>query len=223
MPHFLALSGTDLGIGSHLIWYCWCIDVSSCLIKWGYKVTLQSVAGALFNQVGVLNIKVDDGQSLKNLTWRHTYPFLYPLWSCNCDTVPWVDVAVIQYAIHWHLWAGDIYTLCQTHVTCDPVDFHFHNTLPEVFTHPLLMPQWMSMREVITSHWSTLGESGWTWCRATTRPLSTLGVVFLSLPFGSWLNWGGAGTSVPYMVDAHTQWNASFWCNKKKSVLVEDA
>ena len=45
--------------------------------------------------------------------------------------------------------------------TCDPVDIHFHYTLPEVFIHPLWMLQWMSMGEVITSHWSTPGKSCW--------------------------------------------------------------
>ena len=41
-------------------------------------------------------------------------------------------------------------------------------------------------------------------------------------PFGSWLNWGGAGISVLCMADTHTQGNTSLWCDEKL-VLVEDA
>ena len=57
----------------------------------------------------------------------------------------------------------------------------------------------------------------WHWVIA--RPLSSHGIVSLSLLPGSRLNWGGAGTSVPCLADTHTQGNASFWCNKRRSQL----
>ena len=58
-------------------------------------------------------------------------------------------MVVIQSAIQWHPWAGDVYPSIKQ---CNPVDIHFHYTLPEVFTHPQWMLQWTSMGEVIASH-----------------------------------------------------------------------
>ena len=101
----------------------------------------------------------------------------------------------------------------------DPVDIHFHYMLPEVFTHP-------QMDTLVDVH----GRShsfllihprevllAWHWVIA--RPLSSHGIVLLSLPLGSGLNWGGTGISVPCLVDTHTQGNTSFWCDEGGSQL----
>ena len=102
----------------------------------------------------------------------------------------------------------------------NPVDIQLHYTLPEVFSHPLWTLWWTSIGEVITSHWSTQGKpcwpgTGWLPDHYLLRHCLTV------TPLGSWLNWGGAGTSVPCLADTHTQGNASLWCDEKKSVSVE--
>ena len=60
----------------------------------------------------------------------------------------------------------------------------------------------------------------WHW--VTAQPLFSCGII-LPLVLGSWLAWGGAGTSVLCMVDTYTQGKANLWHDKKKLVSVEDA
>ena len=115
-------------------------------------------------------------------TWHWGYlPVPYPLWSCNHDSVLWVVMAVIQSAIQWHLWAEDIYPSAKCMWSCrhplplhvvwslhpssvdTPADIHrrSHN-------FPLIHP-----REVLLA-----------WCWVNATPLSTCGVILLSLPLG---------------------------------------
>ena len=102
---------------------------------------------------------------------------------------------------------------------CNPVDIHFHYMLPVVFTHPWWMLQQKSTGEVITSHWSTQGSlAGLILGDCQTTIFLWHNLAFT--PFGSWLNWGGVGTSVPCMTDTNTQGNTSLWCNEEKSVAV---
>ena len=108
-------------------------------------------------------------------------PNPYPLWSCNCDSVPWVAVAAIQSAIWWHQQAGDVYTLpkciwsCRhllpLHITWSLhpssvdalVDFHRRS-----WNFPLIHPR----KVWLVWHW------------VVARPLYTCGIISLSLPMG---------------------------------------
>ena len=83
-----------------------------------------------------------------------------------------------------------------------PVDVHGRSC-----NFPLIHP-----REVLLAkHW------------VTTQPLLSCGIIIPSLLLEGGLVWGGAGTSVPCMMDTYTQGNANLWCNEKKPILVEDA
>ena len=110
-------------------------------------------------------------------------------------------MAVIQYAIQWHLWAGYVYTLCNA---CDPVDFHLDYMLPEVFTHPLDAPVDVHGLPIDPPQGSLTGLVLGA-CQTTIYLWHNLTVT----PLGSWLNWGGAGTLVLCMADTLTQGNAS--------------
>ena len=136
-------------------------DISSCLVKLGYEATLSvSGKGPSLSWVRVFHVKVDDNESMSDsLTQDGTYPFHTPNGLATSDSVPWVVVVVIQSTVQWHLWAEDIYPSAKC--MHDPVNIHFHYTLPEVFTHPWWMLWWTSIGEVITSHWSTPGKSWW--------------------------------------------------------------
>ena len=59
--------------------------------------------------------------------------------------------------------------------------------------------------------------------QVTTLPLLSCGIIVSSLPLEVGLHGVGVGTPVLCMMDAYTQGNASLWCNRKKSVLVEEA
>ena len=72
-----------------------------------------------------------------------------------------------------------------------PVDLHFHYMIPKAFTLLLWMLWWTSFGKVITSHWSTPGQSVW----AGTRCLPDhYLLVAWSLPHYIWelaqLGWG---------------------------------
>ena len=136
--------------------------------------------GSLFNWVGVFSIKVDDDESSKSLTQRGTYLFHTPLWSCNHDSVPWVVVAVVQSAVWWHLWAEDIYPSAKHTWSCrHPLPLHITGNLHpssadapadihgRSCNFPLIHPREVSLA----------------WCWVVARPLSSHGVILLSLPF----------------------------------------
>ena len=99
-----------------------CVDMSSCpgchlvlvlllmlilLVQWseGIKPHFSWWQGSPFNWVGILCIRAEDASLSVNLTWRGTYLLCPPFGLANCDSVPWVFVAVIQSTIWWHLWA----------------------------------------------------------------------------------------------------------------------
>ena len=154
--------------------------------------------------------------------WRGYLHIPYPLWSFNHDLVLWVVMVVIHYAISWHLQAMDVYTLCQPYMQSSRPPLPLNMT-PKVFTLLLWMFWCISTGRscdflLIHPTGVCLGQH---W--VITRPLSTCGVISSSLPFGSWLNWGGTGTSIPCLVDAHTQGNASLWCDENNLVSVGDA
>ena len=135
-------------------------------------------------------------------------PITPPFGLANNDPVPWVVVSVMGSTIQWHLWAAMSFPQPNIH---GPVDIHTHYTLPRVFTHH----QWDAAVDIHgRSHNQVLGDH-----------LSTVLLwhhhIFTSL--GSGLTWGGAGTSVPCMMDSYTQGNTNLWCNEKKLVSVEDA
>ena len=104
------------------------------LWSWGNKATLLSVQqGSLFNWVQVFCIKVDDSRSSKNLTWRGAYPFHTPNGLA----------AMTQFHVSSHgghsvccLMASTGQCLFPLPNAPDPVDIHFHYTLPEFFPHP---------------------------------------------------------------------------------------
>ena len=129
-----------------------------------------------------------------------------PLWSCCCDSVLWV-VVVIQSAV---LMAS----MGWRHLSlCNHIDIHFHCTLSESspssvdaledihrsHIFPLICPE-KSASLTLGDHQTTI----FSWCNLTF----TL--------FGSWLNWGGAGTSVPCMADTHHTLyegrSVTIWC-----------
>ena len=147
----------------------------------GIKPLFSWQLGFLFEWVRVFCIKVDDNRSLGILTWKGTCPFHTPYGSCNCDSVPWVAVVVIQSAIQWALmgWRH----LHPPPNACDPVEIHFHYMLPEVFlssvdvvvdvhgrSHNFLL---IHPREVLLAL-----------CWVIARPLSILGIFSQSLSSG---------------------------------------
>ena len=142
-----------------------------------------------------------------------------PQWSCNCDSVWWVVVVVIQSTVQWHLWAEDVYPSAKCMWSCrHPLPLHITWSL-----HP------SSMDAVVDIHGRSHNfllihtrEVLLAWCWSVTIPLSSSGVLLLSLPLGVGLTGGGASTSVPCLTGPHSQGNASFWHNEEKSVVVED-
>ena len=144
-----ALMPTPSQFGSVMVPCGWVEGIKPPLCQW---------QGSLFHWVEIFCIKVDDNRSLEELEVQRCMPISYPQWSCYCDSVPWVVMAVIQSVIQWHLWAE---MSIPPPNACDPVDINSHYTLPEVFTHHQWMLWWTSMGEVVASHWSTPGRSFW--------------------------------------------------------------
>ena len=120
-------------------------------------------------------------QVINKLDMEGCMPITYPQCSCCHDSVLWVVVAVLQSAICWHLQAGDIYPSTKCTWSCRhslplhiiwslhlssvdaPVDIHGRR-----HSFPLIHP-----REVLLA---------WHW--VITRPLSSCGIVSLSLHLG---------------------------------------
>ena len=179
----------------------------------GIKPLISQQPGSLFEWVGVFHIKVDDHRSSRILPQRGTYPFHTPmvlqLWLSSMSSCGSCSVHYLMALMGWRcLHPPPNACPLPLHITWSlhlssvdaPVDVcrRSHN-------FPLIHP-----REVLLA-----------WCWVIARPLSTHGI-FLP-PLGRWLNWGGAATSVPCLVDTHTQGDASLWCHEKKLVVVEDA
>ena len=98
---------------------------------------------------------------------------------------------------------------------CEPVchsvneDVHVHYTWPRNFTHLWWMLWLTSMGEAIASHLSTQGSLP-SLMLADCQTTIFLWHCLVVTPFGSRLDWGGTGTSIWCLVDAHTQGNTSF-------------
>ena len=144
-----------------LIWFgtVVSVDTSSCSVKQGYKASPQSVAVVPLQLSGSTLHQGRWWQVVKK-TWHggvltHSIPpmVLQP-WLSSMSSHGNCSVCYPMASTGWR----HLHPPPNTH---DPVDIHFHYTLPEVFTHPLWTLQWMSMGEVITSHWSTPGKSCW--------------------------------------------------------------
>ena len=108
-------------------------------------------------------------------------PITYPQWSCCHDSVPRVVMVVIQSTIWWHLWARDIYPSAKCTWSCrHPLPLHITwslhpssvDALVDIHgrshTFPLIHP-----REVFLAWWWVI-----------TQPLSSCGIISLSLPLG---------------------------------------
>ena len=134
------------------------VPCGSFWMSWGNKATLMLAAGVPLQLSGSILHQGRWWQVIEELDTEGCIPISYPQWSCYCDSVLWVVMAVIQSAIWWNLLAKMSIPLPNV---CDPADIHSHYMLPEVFTHPQWMLWWTSTGEVIASHWSTPGKSSW--------------------------------------------------------------
>ena len=114
------------------------------------------------------------------------YTHFIPQWSCYHNTIMWAVMVVGQSTIHWHLWA-DVYPStrctwacqsfcprrqpCPLHITWNhhpssvdvPVDIHGRSC-----SFPFICPRKFFLA----------------WCWVIARPLSSCGIVLLSLPPG---------------------------------------
>ena len=130
----------------------------------------------------------------------------------NCDPVLWVVVSIVGFTIPWYLWARTSFP--QQNV-CVPSNNYAYSTLPGVYLDASADVHGRSRNFLLIHPREVLLARHW----GTALPLLSC-AIFTS--FGSGLVWGGAGTSVPCMVDTYTQGNANLWCDEKKSVSVED-
>ena len=125
---------------------------------------------------------------IEKLDMEGYFPIPYPLWSCNCDSVPWIVMVVIQSTVWWHLQAEDVYPSTKCTRSCRHLlplhitwSLHPSSVDSQADIHgrshnfPLILPQ-----EVLLA---------WYWMVA--RPLSTHGVISFSLPLGVGLTWVG--------------------------------
>ena len=158
------------------------------MVEWGYKATLQSAAGALYQLSGSILHQDRWWQSSKNLTQRGTYPFIPPMVLqprlSSMSSHGSHSVHCLMASMGWR-------HLHPPPKKCSPVGIHFHYTLPEVFTHPMWTLWWMSMGEVVTSHWSTSGKSCWPGIRlAPDHYILVVYSCFHSPWELAWLGWG---------------------------------
>ena len=116
------------------------------------------------------------------LTHSHTH------YGLATDLVPWEVVAVFQSTIRWHLQAEDVYPSAKcTRSYRHPLPLHVTWSL-----HPSLVDAVVDVHG--RSHNFPLNHPRkvlMAWCWMVTRPLSTCGIISLSLPLGVGLT--GAG------------------------------
>ena len=105
-PHWF---GTVMGIGI------------SYLVKWGNEATLMLAAGVPLQLSGSILHQGRWKRVIEKLDTEGYIPVTYPQWSCYCDSVLWVVVAVIQSTIQWHPWTKTSIPLPNA---CDTVDIH---------------------------------------------------------------------------------------------------
>ena len=178
-------------------------------MRWGNKATLTSVAGVPLWISGSILHQGGWQQVIKKLDMEGCIPIKYPSWSCCCDSVPWVVMAVIQSAIQWHIWAGDIYPPSKCMWSCrHPLPLHITWSLhPSSVDTPVEVHgrrcsfSLIHPREVLLA---------WHWVIA--RPLTSHGIISLSLPLGIGLT--GVG-----MVHLSHAW----WTPMHREMLVSDA
>ena len=149
------------------------------LHRWVHEIELLLWwQGSLSEWVGVFHIEVNDDESSENLTWMDAHPFHTPFWSCCHDSVLWVVMAVIQSAIWWHLWAGNVYPSTKHMWSCrHPLPLHATWSL-----HPSVVDALVDVHG--RSHSFPLihpREVFLTQCWVIARPLSFCGIVLLSL------------------------------------------
>ena len=159
-PYFCL--GTPLCLG--FIWFgaVASVDISPCLVKWGYASNFSfEQQESLFNWVGSIPHQGRWWWVIKKLDMEGYLPIPCPLWSCNCDLVPWVVMAVVQSAglmVSTVLKMSIPLTKCMQSCRTSTSTTHYL----KFFTHLWwTLWQWMSTGEVITSHWSTPGKSCW--------------------------------------------------------------
>ena len=148
---------------------------------WGYEATLPLVARVPVQLSGSILHQGRWWWFIEKLDMEGNLPGPYPLWSCNCDSVLWVGMTIIQSAVWGHLQAEDIYPSAKCMWSCrHPLPLHvtwsLHPSSVDAVadihgrshTFPLIHP-----REVLLA-----------WCWVITRPLSTYDLISLSLPLG---------------------------------------
>ena len=176
-PPFLfrhSLMPTPSQFGSVMV-PCGSLWMSSC-----NRATLMLAAGIPLQLSGSIPNQGRWWQVIKELDMEGCTPIPYSLWLCYHDLVPWVVVVVIQSTIQWHLQA-DIYPSAKHTWSCrHPLPLHITwshhlstvDALADIHgricSFLLIHP-----REVLLA-----------WCWVITRPLSSHGIISLSLPLG---------------------------------------
>ena len=159
------------------------VVVSILLVWWseGIKPPFCWQWGSLVNMEGVLHIRVEDAGSLKNLTWRGTYPLHCPLIVLQTMTGFHEQLCLslgplsdgIYRQLHHSL--SQMYMICPTFMPTS-CSHNLHPSLVDALVDihgrscnfPLIHP-----REVLLAgHW------------VTTQPLFSCGVILPSLPLG---------------------------------------
>ena len=126
---------------------------------------------------------------------------------------------------------------CGSHSVCYPMvsigsDVYPSAKCTQSCRHPLPLKCYLKSSTILSGCSSVHPQEKW-WVPVDSAQGSLVGLmlddcqttIFLwhSLavtPLGSRLNWGGAGTSDPCLVDTHTQGNASFWHEEEKLVAM---
>ena len=114
------------------------------------------------------------------------YTHFIPQWSYYHVPVLWVVMVVIQSAIYWHLWA-DVYPSTKCMWVCQPFCQRRHPCLLHIAwnLHPSSMDAPADIHRRSQSFpFIHPREVFLAWCRVIIRPLSSCGVVLLSLPLG---------------------------------------
>ena len=155
--------------------------------------------------VGVFHLKVDNVPTLKSLTQQSTLPFHTPVvLQPNLSSVSRHHGCSVHYPLASMGWCPSLH---QTHVNLPAI-----SSKKFIKTHSpcLLYTTWNIHLSSVDASVDVHGRSlsfpfihprvlFLAWCWVITRPLSSWGVVSVTSP-GSRLDWGGSGTSIPYLV-----------------------